>query len=66
MKVLRPMKEMEEEGDHQQVENKLILELKDEEARLVDERPLCQCLCANGDMQTPDQEKLKEPLSAPF
>jgi hypothetical protein len=61
------MKEIEEEGDHQQVENKLILELKDDqESRLVDERPLCQCVCANADMQTPDQEKLKEPLSAPF
>jgi hypothetical protein len=23
-------------------------------------------VCANADMQTPDQEKLKEPLSAPF
>ncbi|XP_062023972.1 uncharacterized protein LOC133740110 [Rosa rugosa] len=43
-------------------QNKLILE--SEESQLY-ERP-CQCLCAAANIEIPDQEKLKEPLSAPF
>ncbi|XP_024185485.1 uncharacterized protein LOC112190287 isoform X3 [Rosa chinensis] len=43
-------------------QNKLILE--SEEAQLYERS--CQCLCAAANIETPDQEKLKEPLSAPF
>nr|XP_011466665.1 PREDICTED: uncharacterized protein LOC105352133 [Fragaria vesca subsp. vesca] len=47
----------------EEVQNKLILEL--EESQVLSERS-CQCLCGAANIETPDQENLKEPLSAPF
>ncbi|KAM5579152.1 hypothetical protein ABKV19_009104 [Rosa sericea] len=58
----RQMEQEDADGDGEEPKIFLVLEL--EEAQVY-ERP-CQCLCAAANIETPDQEKLKEPLSAPF